>query len=288
MRRKGFTLVELLVVIAIIALLVTILLPSLGRARELAKRAVCKTNLNSMGKQIVLYQSENKDKFMWLSCPDGAASAIWRQTTGTNRVIDITADDLRNYNHAITGLLFLLVRSGQTSNTFTCPSDPYAEPDTDTASDSFWDFQQALNVSYSYQTPLPDANNTKSGVNANTEGQVVYVVDKTPDYDDHDPNEAYWVTAWTSCDTDLKKSWNKSQNHTDGEIINVLHVDATVSEEHEPIAGVGEDNVYTASNEKLGGSTDSTSVDWDQHIGDIDSFLMGPIDTFNNGSGTNA
>ncbi|RKY23661.1 MAG: prepilin-type cleavage/methylation domain-containing protein, partial [Planctomycetota bacterium] len=60
--KYGFTLIELLVVIAIIALLVSIQLPSLNRARELAKRAVCSTNLNSMGKAMVLYSSSNDDK----------------------------------------------------------------------------------------------------------------------------------------------------------------------------------------------------------------------------------
>lgn len=57
----AFTLIELLVVIAIISLLVSILLPSLQTARELAKDVVCKTNLRNIGTILQLYRQENDD-----------------------------------------------------------------------------------------------------------------------------------------------------------------------------------------------------------------------------------
>ncbi len=61
-QNKGFTLVELLVVVAIIALLVSILLPAIGRAREMGKRAVCSTNLRSVSLGYTLYSEDNQGR----------------------------------------------------------------------------------------------------------------------------------------------------------------------------------------------------------------------------------
>ena len=68
-KSKGFTLIELLVVIAIISLLVSILLPSLKKAQELAKRAVCSISLKNAGLAMNMYAEDSDGVFvthLWL------------------------------------------------------------------------------------------------------------------------------------------------------------------------------------------------------------------------------
>jgi len=57
---RGFTLIELLVVVAIIALLLSILLPSLERARAQARTVICLTNLNTQYKSSTFYAEDNR------------------------------------------------------------------------------------------------------------------------------------------------------------------------------------------------------------------------------------
>jgi prepilin-type N-terminal cleavage/methylation domain-containing protein/prepilin-type processing-associated H-X9-DG protein len=58
--RIGFTLIELLVVVAIIALLISILLPSLARARETAKRVACTSNMRQLILGLNMYAEEHE------------------------------------------------------------------------------------------------------------------------------------------------------------------------------------------------------------------------------------
>lgn len=62
-RKSGFTLIELLVVVSIIALLVSILLPALGQAREQAKRAVDASQLHTIGISLNMYTGEYNGYF---------------------------------------------------------------------------------------------------------------------------------------------------------------------------------------------------------------------------------
>jgi len=59
--RKGFTLIELLVVMVIIALLVGLLLPALGRAKEEARKTQCRSNLRQIGLAYQMYATDNNN-----------------------------------------------------------------------------------------------------------------------------------------------------------------------------------------------------------------------------------
>ena len=61
--QNAFTLIELLVVIAIIAMLLSILMPALGKAKELARDVMCKANLHQWSLVFGTYVTQNDDNF---------------------------------------------------------------------------------------------------------------------------------------------------------------------------------------------------------------------------------
>lgn len=73
MRQRGFTLVELLVVIGIIALMMSMLLPALNRARESANAAKCLSNMRSMLMAAAMYANDNNGHLIQAGLGHGGA-----------------------------------------------------------------------------------------------------------------------------------------------------------------------------------------------------------------------
>jgi len=113
MQHHGFTLIELLVVISIIALLIALLLPALARAKALAERTVCASNLHDNGEALAVYAASNKGYLPYCYTRDGQNGTPNFKEAGPYWMWDL--------NFATRDAL---VASGASEGTMYCPSNP--------------------------------------------------------------------------------------------------------------------------------------------------------------------
>jgi prepilin-type N-terminal cleavage/methylation domain-containing protein/prepilin-type processing-associated H-X9-DG protein len=119
-RRHGFTLVELLVVIGIIAVLIAILLPTLGRARESGRRVACQSNLRQIAMGALMYEQQ------WKTLPGPAIPCIldYDVVNGNPSPLDLDSANAgawkaRQWTNADGGFLKFV---GNSKTVFHCPS----------------------------------------------------------------------------------------------------------------------------------------------------------------------
>jgi prepilin-type N-terminal cleavage/methylation domain-containing protein/prepilin-type processing-associated H-X9-DG protein len=247
-KSKAFTLIELLVVVAIIALLISILLPSLSRARELSKRTVCMANQRGIGQAFFVYASDDP----------GVFPAISQTSTATSNNYQIFNSHDRTTEPSTTGTpsptvdMWAIVKANNTTpKQYICPStSDVQDPAQDTT--AYYDFLTAGNLSYAYQYQH-SPNRRIIGTSSEPTFPVLA---------DANPYIKGGIPVGTTLSTDRTGSGRgNSQNHTNREGQNVLFQDGHVLFEKGPDVGLsgkvnaggekvsrGRDNAYSTHN----------------------------------------
>jgi competence protein ComGC len=275
--RRALTLIDWWWLIAVLALLISILLPSLSRARAIAKRTVCASNLGGIGAGMHIYANDNDDWF---------PNSLYREAKaggGNDHEVQFITHLSRDLERATTSAndttvhpsrsLFLLVISGTcTTKQFVCPSSDDAEDDLRnrgprgaTASQpgvNRFDFRGYPYLSYGYQMPF----GTRAKPNENLDPRMPVMADKGPFYEagEEGPSGNRFDRAKGEPGSPLSVARAKtgvellqietggwrpynSRNHN-GEGQEVMYSDGHVDFERRPIVGVNYDNIYTQQN----------------------------------------
>jgi prepilin-type processing-associated H-X9-DG protein len=254
-----------------------ILLPTLSRAQESARRVKCSSNLRQIGVGMVAYAGNNNGSFPRTYYDPTAGTALVLSANGAQAVNPFTktgygtapgSATTTGFNN-VPASMFLLLRTGAvTPETFICPS---AESNNEATKETYGDQDSALrrsnfttvggvgsqsNLSYSMQVPFPDPLGLQRGAvwDTSMDPGSVLAADMNPGLEPAIGADQAALNALTpESDVDAIQKFNSRNHRTlrnakEGQ--NVLYADGHVEFHTSPFAGQPRSDLGTATDLK--------------------------------------
>jgi prepilin-type N-terminal cleavage/methylation domain-containing protein len=279
--RGGFTLVELLVVIGIIALLISILLPSLNRAREQANRVKCASNLRQIAMAAIMYANAEVRSGAFPRTYYATATATLTLTTagyGEPKSYELGGPGPPDVNNVPASMFCILKTQEITPDVFICPS---SQGERGFAAGATIGIQDSSNfeiiggagshLTYSYNVPFPSAAARDGGWKFNNSlgPDFVMAADMNPGITGGSTGSPNMVTAPTF-DAGKKAMIQANSNNHANEGQNVVYCDAHVEFQQSPFCGPSRtgsavtiayrDNIYTSGVDQGSYKCDTSSL----------------------------